>query len=48
MRVKILSPRVTYGKVGEIVEAPDWVNVEAHLVSGLVEAVPVKKAKDED
>ena len=47
MRVKILSPRVTYGKVGQVVEAPDWVNVDAHLAAGLVAKAPAKAKKDD-
>jgi hypothetical protein len=42
MRVKILNPRVTFGKVGQIVEAPEGCNVEALISTGKVELAPVK------
>ena len=42
MRVKILSPRVTFGEVGQTVEVPDGVNVDALVAASLCLARPFR------
>lgn len=48
MRVKILSPRVTFGEVGQVVEVPEGVNVEALIAGKKVEESKPKKATDSE